>query len=366
MACGNNMVSRANLQSAPVAVAHPSVPLTRNSGWTDQVGVDAAKRAQQQVFRADEAVSRASTAAAVKSALREANTALAAARRTRGGNETKKELRQLEKRVEDLRRSASKKEADIAQHEQRDRDSIAVEAYRQIDHLAPRGLGVVPGVQLLEPRRVGGDSHAGAEDLTVTANDLAVQGLARSLPRYSDHVNRRDQAPHVAREDWQPERDPLPSHGDLGLWQRVVSVARTVDGDVAFLNQDGIPVAARLFLSPGNPTGRDGWMQRKMQQVFRGEHLDAGHMGPLFAGAPHLVEFVTGQAPGFNRGAQGGFENAIAKAPAGTVSIEVSVVVDAPLGISQPKGYWFEAIAVGQDGTRQPVRDATRYYAQRE
>lgn len=314
MACGNNMISRSGLQSGPTALTHPSQGPAHVDTVARQQVVEASRQADRQVDQAKSAVQRATSESALRSAVRDAEKALDSARRAGGDKSARDALRSLEREVDQLKKDAIRRHSDLAADEQRERTQQQQAIAFARDHLSPMQLGVPP--------RVAQQSAA----------DVAMVGLARSLPAYAEHVDRRAAAPHVARESWQPTVDPLPVHAELGHGQRVADVARTVNGDVAFLNQDGVPVAARFTLTSQDATPRDAWVQRRMQDLFRGTGLDAGHMGPLFAGGPHLAEFVTGQTPTFNRGGQGGFELAIEAASRDAANVEVSVVVDVSVG----------------------------------
>ena len=169
MACGNNMVSRASLQSQPTVLIHPSAG-SANALMRERAA-ESARGADRQITRAREAVQQASTETAVKSALDAAEKALNATRRA-GGSEARAALRSLERDVAQLRREAATKQQDIARREHHERELQAT-AVSRFDHLSPVGLGVIPRVIQVESGGGGGsnlDMAGSVPDATVVDN----------------------------------------------------------------------------------------------------------------------------------------------------------------------------------------------------
>lgn len=107
VACGNNKVSRSGLHTQPVTLSQPVLP-TLNQGVRERA-VQAAKNANERVGQAAQELRAASSASAVRSALRTAQRALDDARRAGGDRLTRGQIRDLEKQVEQLRRQATEK-----------------------------------------------------------------------------------------------------------------------------------------------------------------------------------------------------------------------------------------------------------------
>jgi hypothetical protein len=337
-------------------MSHPGAAPARLNVVSREQAAAAARQAESQVRHAQQAVQLAPSEAAVKSALRDAEKALSAARRESRDAQGRAALRKLERQVDQLRRDASRKQQDLASGEHHQRNQQARMAAALVDRLSPTRLGVVHTDHQLMHARVDRDPV-----------ELAFAGLRAVMP-YLHFVDRTNAAPHIAREYWDPSADPFPTSGAIDPSHRVESVARTVNGDIAFLNQDGIPVAARFRLESQTENLRGSWMQNQMQSIsLHGETgYDAGHMGPVSEGGVHAVEFSTPQRPSFNRGAQGGFETRIREVLKSNpgASIEVNLVIDRQRGSVSPKGYWFSSELVRADGSRTAVSEATGYWPQ--
>ena len=176
MACGNNMVSRSGLQSQPTAVSHPSP--VREDVMARQQAVEAARHAKGQVIQAQQAVQRASTETAVKSALQEAEKALNAARRGSRDAQAKSVLRTLERQVDQLRRDAAVKQLDIAGRELHKREKHArMAAAANFDCLSPLRLGNVQQVVYAEAGQKGAwnpSLKAGQPDTAVVVDNRTV------------------------------------------------------------------------------------------------------------------------------------------------------------------------------------------------
>ena len=173
MACGNNMVSRASLQSQPTVLIHPSAG-SANALMRERAA-ESARGADRQITRAREAVQQASTETAVKSALDAAEKALNATRRA-GGSEARAALRSLERDVAQLRREAATKQQDIARREHHERE-LRTRAVSGFDHLSPMGLGVTPRVIQVESGGEGGsnlDLAGAVPDAAVVVDNRAV------------------------------------------------------------------------------------------------------------------------------------------------------------------------------------------------
>jgi hypothetical protein len=349
MACGNNLVVRAGLTAAS-ALGHPSPGASGTpGGHRSAISQEQVKTATSAVQSAVESVARQSAAARsageLTRAAKDARRALESAQRLKGVDVRTR--RALIHQAEDALAKVGAAADRLADEELRQR--LARES-ALANHLGQFALGTVRGQVVQE-------------------HTVALYGLSRFVPQYSQHVDARlEGQPHLPRERWDDQADPLPlpPGASLAPGQRIMEVARTVTGDIAFLNQDGVPLAATFTVDPHERTPRGDFIQRRLQKVFKGTGLDAGHMGRLANGGLHLLEFATGQTPRFNRGGQGGFEKAIAAAAPGVALIEISMVVDVPLGAVGPRGYWFRATGISEDGSRTPIPDATNYFTQAE
>jgi len=235
----------------------------------------------------------------------------------------------------------------------------------QTNHLSQMGLGVTPRTATTAP------SRPTSKDSADEASDTALAGLHKVV-QYVRYADRAADAPHIAREAWDRQTDPLPAIGQIDPTQEIGSVARTQNGDVSFLNQDGLPVASRFRLEATDERLREGlsgpWMQREMQKVTQTSTtgLEAGHHGPVSEGGVHAVEFTTPQTRSFNSAKQGGWEGAIRSALAANpgAQIEVEMVIDRPRGQMQPDGYWFSSELIRTDGSRINIDEATGYWSQ--
>ena len=173
MACGNNMVSRAGLQSAPAKVSLPSLPglLTPPPPSPQQVAA-IRQQAQSAMAQAEQRAAAAVTAAAASEAVREAQRALDTARRMPGpARERAALVRDLERKLGQVKQAASAQGQEdhlgqvggggLAGRKENVRVSIAA-----IDRLGQMALGVIPAGNVRHApslaKRVGQAGGAGA------------------------------------------------------------------------------------------------------------------------------------------------------------------------------------------------------------
>jgi hypothetical protein len=141
MACGNNMVSRSGLQSAPVSIAMPVGP----GPAQPQPGIHQVAAILQQTRAAmDQAERRAASAttpAIAAGAVKDAQRALDAARRMRGPTRERAALvRELERKLNLIKREAER--TDLSATTERDRQRAAYASAAEHNALSPMRLGV--------------------------------------------------------------------------------------------------------------------------------------------------------------------------------------------------------------------------------
>ncbi len=349
MACGNNMVSRTAVTTDAAPLGHPRAdvqlpgPSRDDRAHMSTATVAAAASEADRVLRASASTSEQD----LRRSLDRVESALQVARRAaRADAASRRELLALERKAADLRRVVDCRTSELAA-ERREQEHAARRERR--DNLAPSALGVPPTAQV--PQNPNLDYETFVTNLHVW--------------KWDRDGNPEETVPHLPREDWDPHTCPAPAH-PLAAGQSIAEIARTEQGDVSFLNVDGVTVAQRFTLvseklDRNTKVGR--WMQGRMRHVLAGTGLQAGHSSALQFGGNHFIEFESGQNPSFNMGGQGGFETAVGKAlAAGAVQVEVEYVVDAPYGTVQPAGYWIEAFAVDAAGGRAQIEGASGYF----
>ena len=149
MACGNNMVSRAHLQSSPAPIAMPDGSGTAGSQPSPQQVAAVQRQARATMDGAERQVASATTPAAANAAVKEAQRAVDVAHRMRGSiSERSSIIRELERKLEVVKRTASAA-VDIALQAERAadrirRDAELAERIQAASHLTAAFLGVVP------------------------------------------------------------------------------------------------------------------------------------------------------------------------------------------------------------------------------
>ncbi len=109
MACGNNMVSRSMLHSAPAPLTGPSGPVAFTPQLTPQQVSATQQQTRRAMEQAEQQASTAVTASAAAKAVKDAQRALDAARRMRAPADQRAALiRELERRLEDVKRAANR------------------------------------------------------------------------------------------------------------------------------------------------------------------------------------------------------------------------------------------------------------------
>ena len=108
MACGNNMVSRSGLQSAPAPIAMPASPGPGRSQPSLQQVAAVQQQTRAAMDQAERRAASATTPAAASTAVKEAQRAVEVARRMRGAaSERASIIRELEHKLERVKRTAS-------------------------------------------------------------------------------------------------------------------------------------------------------------------------------------------------------------------------------------------------------------------
>lgn len=133
MACGNNMVSRSGLHSEPAPLSGPSGPGAVRTTPSPQQVAAVTRQVRSAMEHAEQEASAASTASAASAAAKDAQRALDVARRMRGSASERASLvRELERKVEHVKRVAAN----------------ATHTYQQGEHVADR----IRQEQELQPR----------------------------------------------------------------------------------------------------------------------------------------------------------------------------------------------------------------------
>lgn len=108
MACGNNMVSRTGLQSAPVSIAMPVGPGPARPPSPPQQVAAVQEQSRAAMEQAERKAAAAATPSAAINAVKDAQRALDAARRMRGpANERASLVRELERKLERVKKAAA-------------------------------------------------------------------------------------------------------------------------------------------------------------------------------------------------------------------------------------------------------------------
>ena len=192
MACGNNMVSRSGLQSAPVSISMPSGPgPARHQPAPQQVAV-VQQQARTAMDQAERKASAAATPSAARDAVKDAQRALDAARQTRGATRGAASaraslVRELERKLDDVKRKADAVTGSYLQREQASAAATSeaeVRSFQAADRLNSRTLGV-PARQVPQPSMPLGRSNRTQPPqslVTDPALDAQRQAIVDSLP----------------------------------------------------------------------------------------------------------------------------------------------------------------------------------------
>lgn len=147
MACGNNMVSRSGLQSAPVSIAMPSGPGPARPSSIPRQVVAVQEQSRAAMEQAERKAATAATPSAAVNAVKDAQHALDTARRMPGSASERASLvRELERKLERVKKAA----ATAAENHQRterlaaraQQDLEAAVRFQATDRLSRTQLGV--------------------------------------------------------------------------------------------------------------------------------------------------------------------------------------------------------------------------------
>lgn len=154
MACGNNMVSRSGLQSAPVAISMPSAFAPATHQPSAQQVTLMRQQARSAMEHAERKASDAPTPSAARDAVKDAKRALDAARRIGGRDGGRTSLvRELERKLDDVKRKADAVTGTSRQSEKASADArreAEVRSLQAADRLNSKSLGV-PAHQVRPP-----------------------------------------------------------------------------------------------------------------------------------------------------------------------------------------------------------------------
>lgn len=210
MACGNNEVSRSRLHSSPAPLVGPAGPAsTRSQPTPEQVAV-VKQQARSAMEQAERKAAAAATTAATNNAVKEAQRALDVARRMRAPMSERAALvRELERKLEDVKRTAVSA-TDL--HQQ------AVRATEQVGRNQEL-MSKVPGGDRLSPGQLGVPTYISAQSEPPVdrerAKDYAQPGAAPA--------NSRNMGQQQRQSTWEPRGSQPPDVGVIAGTNHVVS-----------------------------------------------------------------------------------------------------------------------------------------------
>jgi DNA/RNA non-specific endonuclease len=145
MACGNNMVSRSSLQSAPASIAMPAGPGPMRPQPTAEQVAAVQQQTRAAIDQAERRAASAATPAAASEAVKEAQRALDAARRMRGpASERASIVRELERKLDRVKDLAAAAATSFEQADRSRRENQFAAHMHAEDRLRATALGVPP------------------------------------------------------------------------------------------------------------------------------------------------------------------------------------------------------------------------------
>jgi len=203
MACGNNMVSRSGLQSAPVSIAMPAGPAFAQPQPSPERVAAVQQQTRAAMDQAERRAAAATTPAAAAGAVKDARRALDEARRMRGPAKERAALvRELERKFNLVKGEAAR--ADQSAAAERDRQRAAHASAAESGRLSPARLGVVsapsPIDAVLQALAVPPDVQGLLRD--ALANPVIAQKIKDELPDAMRKVQEVSaHAPGIATEE---------------------------------------------------------------------------------------------------------------------------------------------------------------------